>query len=138
MKSKTLIFHHIPKAGGTTLNAILRQNYKPRRMINIYDTEKCSTWQEFLSMPAEAKQRLQAVVGHMPFGAHRELPDGSQYITFFRDPVKRVVSLYQYVFRKKDHYLYAQAQEERFSMERFLEVAPAEEVQEGRLHSRVE
>jgi hypothetical protein len=133
MKTETnsLIFHHIPKAGGTTLNAIIRQNNDPRRVYSIYDTETCHSWAEYCALPDSTKSKLCAVVGHMPMGAHRELSQPANYITFFRDPTKRVLSLYRYVFRKEDHYLHEQATREQFSLGRFLDVAPAIETENG-------
>jgi len=128
---KTLVFHHIPKAGGTTLNAIIRQNCDPRRTYSIYDTDTCHSWEEYRALSEVEKSNLDAVMGHMPMGAHRELSREVDYITFFRDPLKRVLSLYRYVFRKEDHYLYEQATREQFSLDRFLDVAPSFEVENG-------
>lgn len=130
-QKKTLVFHHIPKAGGTTLNAIIRQNCDPSRVYNIYDTQACHSWKEYCALSETEKSRLLGVVGHMPMGAHRELSQDAEYVTFFRDPSARVLSLYRYVFRKEDHYLYEQATKEQFSLARFLDVAPAVEVENG-------
>jgi len=39
--------------------------------------------------------------GHMPFGLHAALPTPARYITFLRDPVRRALSHYRMVLRKK-------------------------------------
>ena len=101
--SGSVVFMHIPKTGGTTLNAILDRQYSPRRILTISDpsetiaqlTERTSG-EEFL-----------LVRGHVPFGVHRELGIQPHYITMLRQPVERVISIYRYIRRDTSHPLHA-------------------------------
>ncbi len=43
-----------------------------------------------------AKQEDRYFAGHFGFGVHDLLPSPAKYVTFLRDPVKRLISLYEY------------------------------------------
>jgi len=46
------------------------------------------------------------VAGHFPFGIHESLPHPAEYITFLRDPIRRVLSLYDFTRTEVDHRLH--------------------------------
>lgn len=48
-------------------------------------------------------------VGHFSFGMHRHLPSPATYLTFLRDPVQRVISLYKYSREHSHAYYHKQA-----------------------------
>ena len=109
-----LIFLHIPKTAGTTLRPVFTGHYgdveadhEPalRLLYGIaYDRGE-----GFLKPPgdlipdylATALERydVRAVVGHFSFGVHRLARRSATYMTFLRDPIDRITSLY---FHLKD------------------------------------
>ena len=103
-EDRTLIFLHIPKAAGTTLNRIFRRRYR-KSDIYMFDGsyEKLDT---FKKLPPERRRQIRLLCGHMPFGMHKYLLRLADYITILRDPVDRIVSHYFYVRRKTTHYLH--------------------------------
>src|SRR5688572_23622371 len=107
-----LIFLHIPKAGGTTLHSILERLYEGSNLFSIKVRGHHLGVEEFTSLSQEKKDQIQLLKGHMPFGLHTHFKDADvKYITLFRNPVDRIISHYEYVLRKANHYLYEKVKE---------------------------
>jgi len=108
---KHIIFFHIPKAGGSTFNFILDRMYDENSIFRFYNPKTGSDWDEaaksFIGLSNTDKSKISVLAGHMNFGLHNHFPSQEvKYITFFRDPIERIISHYNYVLRSKDHYLY--------------------------------
>jgi len=93
-----LIFVHIPKAAGSTLNHILESQYA---LGESYAT--CSTprhpegdLNRFEALSEAQLARIRLLNGHMGYGLHRYLPRPAVYVTFLREPVERVISHYSF------------------------------------------
>lgn len=87
-----LIYIHIPKCAGSTMMIYLKKYYR----IHQVKTWWREDWESI-------SPRAQCVFGHMPFdAANHRYPDANK-ITFLRDPVERVISLYFHVCRKYSH-----------------------------------
>ena len=91
---EALIFLHLPKCAGTTLNRIIEWEYDPMRVFSIDPIFFLWSYKKLNRWPTKRLGRMQVFKGHMPFGIHRRLPQPSTYITFLRDPVERVISAY--------------------------------------------
>ncbi|MEM7591329.1 MAG: sulfotransferase family 2 domain-containing protein [Cyanobacteria bacterium P01_A01_bin.83] len=117
---KSIIFLHIPKVGGTTVNKIIDRQYKQNTIYRIRtDSRKRiqDCVDEFKVIPSSEKERIKVVMGHMGFGLHDFLPQPSVYITLLRDPIERTISYYYYVLRKSNHYLHQKVTYEKMSLE---------------------
>lgn len=111
-----LVFVHVPKAAGTSLNAILWQVYG-RGYVNYH--RKLSPPEDVQRM-IDHPEDILAIGGHMPHGFHRSFkrfPDGRwpttvfekrhcRYITVLRDPVERMKSYYRFVTTFPAHHLH--------------------------------
>lgn len=96
MQKDILIFFHLPKAGGTTLNSIIYKNINPN---NIWKYCEYEHEQELEGISnALAEKRIRCITGHMAFGLH-ELTPNYKYITLLREPVGRVLSYYNHFKR---------------------------------------
>jgi len=100
----TIIFLHIPKTAGTTLNEILQQQFEPEQIYFLGPTAQ-KTIREYQELEAEEKEPVRLVSGHTPYGFHEYVAGSSTYFTFLRDPVDRVVSFYHFVRKNEQHYL---------------------------------
>ncbi|MGF1538536.1 MAG: sulfotransferase family 2 domain-containing protein [Elainellaceae cyanobacterium] len=91
-----LVFLHIMKTGGTTLARLLENNVAPEHYFFLRDAQSVD---EVATIPEETRRSLRVLrAGHIPFGAHRHLPQKSTYITMLRHPVDRVLSLYYFIY----------------------------------------
>lgn len=104
LHARQLIFLHIHKTGGLSLrNLILRscrgQKYMDTRLGEVTSAE----WNRYLrnlrELPPQKLAEYRLFFGHMPFGLHTVLPEEIRYVTFLRDPVKRMTSYFRMLHR---------------------------------------
>lgn len=117
--NRTILFLHIPKAAGSTLNKIIDRQYPRRAVYKITPEQPQQSMEEFKALPEASKARLKVLLGHMPFGFHQYFPQPTTYITILRDPVDRIVSLYYYILRYKRHYLHKELTSRGITLEQF-------------------
>jgi hypothetical protein len=101
---RTLIFLHIPKAAGTTLQDIVIRQYNGGTGYRF--TGSPARLEAFKALPEEQRADHDVLTGHVHFGIHRWVPGPSTYMTMLRDPVDRVVSHYHFVLQRPEHYLH--------------------------------
>jgi hypothetical protein len=103
-----LVFVHVPKAGGTSLNAILWQVYG-RRYVNYHS--RLSKWSP-QSISRRRANEILAIGGHNGFGFHKSFGPGwrrwllseenvfvgrrVRYISVVRNPLDRLKSYYRF------------------------------------------
>ena len=95
-----LIYVHIPKTAGTTMMEVLKQNYG-QGYFRLKNEGRRLKWQK---KSDEVKNAVTCLAGHFAYGIHEHIPTECQYVTFLRNPVERILSLYYYV-RHKNHQL---------------------------------
>lgn len=94
---------HIPKCGGSTFKSILDRIYKSDEIYNV----KGQNIEDFISLSTQGKDKIKLLRGeHFKFGLHEQIPTKSEYITFLRDPIERIISNYYYVKRAPNHRFY--------------------------------
>jgi hypothetical protein len=98
-----LIFIHLYKTGGTTLNRIIEWEYKLSRICSVEPTWQRWSYQRIRRWPRRRLARMDVFKGHMPFGLHSLLPGPANYITVLREPVERAISDYYFARRFKPH-----------------------------------
>lgn len=100
----TIIFLHIPKTAGTTLNRILQKQFRPQQIYNLGANVQESL-RVYRGMTTGERSAYRLVTGHTSYGFHDYVPGSSTYFTFLRDPVERVISFYHFVKSNDQHYL---------------------------------
>lgn len=109
----TLIICHIPKTAGRTLQHLLVSSYSSDKvLLNAH------------RLLADASKgdldQYQLIMGHIGFGVHQKLASREfKYLSFMRDPIKRVISLYEYTKLKPDQELHELAK--KMSLAEFIE-----------------
>ena len=108
---------HIPKTAGGSLVRVMHTQYR-RRLLAI----PARDWEDVT--PEQAAQH-DVITGHYPYGVPKSVwsLDGIRYVTFLRDPLKRVPSLYAYIkMRGEGHRAYQQVSE--MTAQEFAERGP--------------
>ncbi len=93
----TVIYLHIPKTGGTTVHAICEHQYSPAEYCYL-DHQP-----DIYTMSEAERMAIRFLRGSFWFGIHEQVSSPFTYITLLRDPVKRVVSLYDYTRQIAEH-----------------------------------
>jgi hypothetical protein len=124
MDREALIFLHIPKTAGTTLNRMIERQYSPFAIFTIDPHRIRATAERLKRLPEERRRRLRVVRGHLPYGIHEFLPQGATYITLLREPVARVLSAYYFVLRRPLNPLHRKLKRERLRIEDCLRLFP--------------
>ncbi len=101
--SSTLIYLHLPKCGGTTLNRLIEWEYPIHRIYSVDPSFFRWSYYSLLRWSPRRLARLRVIKGHMPFGIHQRIPGPSTYITVLREPVERVISEYYFARHYRLH-----------------------------------
>ena len=129
-KRQTIIFVHIPKAGGSTVENILWRLYDTDSIVRLSSVkaERMRDIASFKAMPPEQKKKIKVLTGIMDFGLHAYLPQPATYITILRDPVERVISHYYFVLNTPQHYLHEQVRTENMGLQEYVVRCPLDEM----------
>jgi len=98
------IFLHVPKCGGTTLNAHLERHFTMDEQLVEFSHwgrsyRRTHGRPEFADRPAEERARAEVLSGHQTwYNIHKLVPGAREprYFTVVRDPAERCVSLYNF------------------------------------------
>ncbi|MCZ7547078.1 MAG: sulfotransferase family 2 domain-containing protein [Anaerolineae bacterium] len=113
-----LIFLHVPKTAGVTLNTLIDRHYSPEA---IYQTH-IEALDDFFALTDAEKQPIRCLRGHMPFGLHAALPRPATYLTLLREPVARFVSEYTYIRTSPDHSFHEHLIANDVTLEAYIEI----------------
>ncbi|MDH3602548.1 MAG: sulfotransferase family 2 domain-containing protein [Candidatus Tectomicrobia bacterium] len=97
-RHEVLIFVHVPKTGGMTLDHMIRRQY-PDQALHWISYDRPELLSEFQALDAKKKGEIRGLLGHVPFGIDAQLSGNPVYITMLRDPVTRFISEYHQVRR---------------------------------------
>lgn len=100
MHEDQVLFLHIPKTAGTSLRAIVNDEYEGSLQLTLYEPSPYGpeTLERLKSQAPAAK----AFIGHVFFGTDEVLGFHARYVTFLRHPVSRVVSYFLHNKRHED------------------------------------
>jgi hypothetical protein len=94
MSSTKLFFLHNPKAGGSSLRALLTNLVGNAKIAPIMDDGPNLYRQS--ADPAEAPKGFDVYFGHCGYETYSNVRDGHSLVTNFRDPIQRIISMYRY------------------------------------------
>lgn len=97
-----LVYLHVPKTAGTSFDELLQQNYGA----DYYRTRNRYYKEPLWKKADQYANRYQAIGGHMTFGLHGMVKRPCRYISFVRDPLSRMISLYWYILSHPAHTLH--------------------------------
>ncbi len=103
---ESVLFLHIPKTAGTTLQAIIAQQY-PAGSVYTIGTDINDAIVRFRKLPQSERSRLRVLQGHMSFGLDTSMPPPATYVAVLRNPLRRALSDYAFVRSTPQHPLFA-------------------------------
>lgn len=124
MDQRALIFLHIPKTAGTTLNRIIEWQYNPVSIFTMDPYRIRATPERLRKLPEARRRRLRMIRGHFYYGIHDCLPQGATYVTMLREPVARFLSAYYFLQRRPLHPMHRKVTSERIGVADFIRLTP--------------
>jgi len=124
---EVLIFVHLPKCGGTTLNRIIEWEYNPLRIFSVDPSFFRWSYRKLGKWSTERLDKMDVFKGHMPFGLHERLTRPSTYITFLREPIERSISAYYFAKNYVLHPLHWKVK--KMTLDEFVQWTPNHNVQ---------
>ena len=88
---EAVIFLHVPKTAGTTLNRLIEWEYPLFQMYSVDPVFFTWSASHLRRLPPRRLKNTRMFKGHMVFGLHEILPQPATYITVVRDPIDRVI-----------------------------------------------
>jgi hypothetical protein len=101
-----ILFDHLPKCGGTTINLYLANHYPNRYVFRLSGMNPHKSVEEFRNLPENKRWNTKLVYGHAAHEVKDFIHPDTLSITVFREPVDRIISHYYYVKQTKNHYLH--------------------------------
>ncbi len=125
ISSYTLVFIHMPKAAGSTLQRILDRQYGGQKTFDIDGNgiERVQDSIDRLRSLSEAERaEIRCVKGHVPFGIGQWLGSQVRYISMLREPVARAISDYNFTMSTPEHTHYREVNEKGMSLLQYVEM----------------
>ena len=117
-KEPVLVFIHLPKTGGTTLNNIMSEKKFPRKKrFQIWHTLHLEI---FSKMSDEKRNKFDFVTGHVPACIHNFISRPCRYITLLREPLERAISDYYFILTYVPHPRHEWYHREKVTLEEHL------------------
>lgn len=104
-RHKPIVFFHVPKCGGTTLNEILMYIYGDAQVLKIYEEPSEKTEQRYRELKLQRLRDYPIVTGHFSVG-NPELEENADCVTMLREPRSRLQSMYRYIRQVETHDLH--------------------------------
>ena len=116
-KEPVLVFIHLPKTGGTTLNHIIFGKFPRKKVFHIWDPLHRET---FLQMSDKKRNEFDCITGHVPACIHNFISRPCRYIILLREPLERAISDYYFILRYAQHPQYEKYNREKVTLEEHL------------------
>lgn len=118
-KPEKILFDHLPKCGGSSLNTYLEAHFSRRKTFSIHGSRSAESVERFKNLSIKDRYRYDLIKGHHAHDLLDYVHPECIKVTVFRDPVDRIISHYYYVKRTPKHYLYLDVMGSEMSLEEY-------------------
>jgi len=118
-RPKKILFDHLPKCGGSALNAYLKAHYPRRRTFATDGYTPIVSVDEFKKLPERKRYSYDLVKGHLAHELLDFVHPECVKVTVLREPVERIVSHYYYAKRNPAHYLHGKIHDSDMGLEEY-------------------
>lgn len=115
-----MLFDHLPKCGGMTVNRYLKSQYRYRKIYQIDGRNPQNSVCVFKSLPEARRFDYDLVLGHLAYELIDFVHPDTISLTIFRDPVDRIISHYHYVKQYSNHYLHDLVTSKKMTLEEYV------------------
>ncbi|HEY9599671.1 MAG TPA: sulfotransferase family 2 domain-containing protein [Cyanophyceae cyanobacterium] len=119
-RPQKILFDHLPKCGGSTLNSYLEAHYLRRHIFSTDGLNPTESVKIFKSFTEQKRHGYSLVKGHLSHDLIDFADPTCLKVTVLRDPVKRIISHYFYARENPDHYLYANIHNSEMGLEEYV------------------
>src|SRR5215472_3749468 len=126
---EAVIFLHVPKTAGTTLNRLIEWEYPLFEMYSVDPVFFTWSASHLRRLSPRRLTKTRMFKGHMVFGLHEILPQPATYIAVLRNPIERVMSAFYYMSSYVLHPKYWKFKREQWTLEDFVRRLPRDNVQ---------
>ncbi len=116
-KPLPILFDHLPKCAGTTINQYLLTHYPQRVVFGTNVRQPTESVKKFKSLPEDSRHRYHLIIGHCTHQLLDYVHPETIKLTVFRDPIERIISHYFFVKQYKRHYLHDQVIKSNIQLE---------------------
>ncbi len=118
-RPRKILFDHLPKCGGSSLNVYLNAHYPKRKIFSIDGSNPTASVDEFKNLSQRNRHAYGLVKGHLGHKLLDYVHPKCLTVTVFREPVDRIISHYYYAKRTPTHYLYSEIHKSEMSLETY-------------------
>jgi hypothetical protein len=111
-----ILFDHLPKCGGSSLNKYLEAHYPRRKIFSLNTYALPSSLENFRKLSQKKRYGYDLVKGHMAHKLLDHVHPECIKVTVLREPVDRIVSHYYYAKGSPSHYLYSHIHSNQMSL----------------------
>jgi hypothetical protein len=120
-----IFFIHIPKTGGTTFYSILAKQYPEEQ---VWPSQREDLDEYLTEHGSNAISGYRVLRAHYDYSIYRRFPRKPVYVTMLRDPVARVVSLYEHIKRVPAHRLHREVVMKNLTLMEFSYYEPVQNI----------
>jgi len=117
-KPSPILFDHLPKCGGYSVNFYLKQNF-PLHLTFQTGKNPHESVRIFKTLTENQRHKYQLVIGHLSHELRDYANPDIFKVTVLREPIDRIISHYFYVKQKESHYLHKRVIEENITLADF-------------------
>lgn len=134
----TVVFLHLPRTGGTTLNSVIDRQYGRDEVLELYGEALADPRRALREAVADRDRVLRVVRGHFPYGIHDVIDRPVRYVTMLRRPIPRLLSQYHYVRTQPGHRLHDRLVDEDISVRDYVQDPMTSQVVNGQVRMLVD